>query len=73
MKKAMFILVLFVTSTFALSSCGKSEKEQALDYLTDHVLSGGSKPESVEVIKCEVEDFNAYSAYDTLCHVKELG
>lgn len=73
MKKSMFLLVLFATSTFALSSCGKSEKEQAQDYLTDHVLSGGSKPESVEVVKCEVEDFNAVSVYDTLCHVKELG
>lgn len=73
MKKAMYLLVLFVTSTIALSSCGKSEKELALDYLTENVLSGGTKPESVEVLKCEVEDFNACSVYDTLCHVKELG
>lgn len=73
MKKTMCLLVLFVTSTIALTSCGKSEKALALDYLTNHVLSGGSKPESLEVLKCDVEDFNACSVYDTLCHVKELG
>ena len=73
MKKAMYLLVLFVTSTIALTSCGKSEKELAQDYLTSNVLPGGKESGSLEVLNCEVEDFNAYSAYDTLCHVKELG
>ena len=73
MKKVMYLLVLFATCTIGLNSCGKSERQLAEDYLFDHVLSGGSKPESLEVLKCEVEDFNACSAYDTLCHVKELG
>lgn len=72
MKKAMYLLVLFVTSTIALTSCGKSEKELAQDYLTNNVLPGGKESGSLEILNCEVEDFNAYSAYDTLCHVKEL-